>query len=392
MSLDENTAIQVSHVSKTFKLPHEKTTSIKSAVVNFYKRKKSFDEQNVLKDVSFEVKKGEFFGIVGRNGSGKSTLLKILAGIYIPTRGSVQINGKLTPFIELGVGFNMDLSGRENTFLNGALLGFSRTEMQAMYEDIVSFAELEGFMDQKLKNYSSGMQVRLAFSIAIRAKSEVLLIDEVLAVGDASFQQKCYEVFADLKKRGTTIILVTHDMSAVLRFCDRAVHLNKGRVEQIGQPKEVSDSYLQVNFEEKRPSGTADEDLHEKKELAATIERVKLSNSKLKPGDQMRVDIDFKSKKNTPIHFGFQIFNASGVYCFGTNTNVANKKPLTAETGSIAFSFDADLVPGTYNITVATMNENATQIIEYKTNAASFRVENSTQIEGVALLKNKWEL
>jgi ABC-2 type transport system ATP-binding protein len=171
----DEVAIKVEKVSKTFKLPHEKNTSIKSAVVNFYRRKRSFEAQEVLKNVSFEIKKGEFFGIVGRNGSGKSTLLKMLAGIYIPTDGEIHVKGKLTPFIELGVGFNPELTGRENVFLNGALLGFNRSEMQAMYDDIVSFAELERFMDQKLKNYSSGMQVRLAFSIAIRANTDILL-------------------------------------------------------------------------------------------------------------------------------------------------------------------------------------------------------------------------
>src|SRR5690606_31573026 len=157
-----------------------------------FRGKRTYEKQQVLKNISFEIKKGEFVGIVGRNGSGKSTLLKLLAGIYSPDKGSIEVNGKLVPFIELGVGFNPELTGRENVFLNGALLGFNRKEMQAMYKDIVEFAELERFMDQKLKNYSSGMQVRLAFSIAIRAQSDILLIDEVLAVGDAAFQQKCY--------------------------------------------------------------------------------------------------------------------------------------------------------------------------------------------------------
>src|SRR6185312_8467854 len=186
------------------------------------------ETQHALKDISFEVKKGEFFGIVGRNGSGKSTMLKILAGIYQPTKGGVQKSGKLVPFIELGVGFNPELSGRENVFLNGALLGFSRKEIAAMYDEIVAFAELEKFMDQKLKNYSSGMQVRLAFSIAIRAKSDILLIDEVLAVGDASFQQKCFDYFYKLKQDKRTVVFVSHDMGAVERFCDRAVLIDNG--------------------------------------------------------------------------------------------------------------------------------------------------------------------
>ena len=186
--MSDEIAIKVENISKTFKLPHEKTNSIKGAFVNFYRRNRTYEKQEVLKDISFEVKEGEFFGIVGRNGSGKSTLLKMLAGIYSPSKGSITINGKLTPFIELGVGFSPELTGRENVYLNGSLLGFNRQEMDEMYDEIVEFAELEKFMDQKLKNYSSGMQVRLAFSIAIRVKSDILVLDEVLAVGDEAFQ------------------------------------------------------------------------------------------------------------------------------------------------------------------------------------------------------------
>jgi ABC-2 type transport system ATP-binding protein len=246
--MSDNIAIKVVGVNKSFKLPHEKVSSIKSAVINFYKRKRTFEKQEVLKDISFEIKKGEFFGIVGRNGSGKSTLLKLLAGIYIPDSGQIHINGKLTPFIELGVGFSPELTGRENVFLNGALLGFSRREMDSKYEDIVKFAELERFMDQKLKNYSSGMQVRLAFSIAIRANTDILILDEVLAVGDASFQQKCYDYFNELKKQRKTVVLVTHDMSAISRFCDRALYIANGREEYIGSTREVSDMYLEANY------------------------------------------------------------------------------------------------------------------------------------------------
>ena len=180
-------ALRVNNLHKSFRLPYENQNSIKGKLINF--RRRGYETQKVLKGVSFEVNKGDFFGIVGRNGSGKSTLLKLLAGIYTPNKGSVEVNGKLTPFIELGVGFNPELSGRDNVFLNGALLGFTRSEMEEKYDDIVAFAELERFMDQKLKNYSSGMQVRLAFSIAIRADADILVLDEVLAVGDEAFQQ-----------------------------------------------------------------------------------------------------------------------------------------------------------------------------------------------------------
>lgn len=184
----DDIALKIEGLHKEFKLPHERRNSLKERVLHLGS-KATYERLHALKDISFEVKRGEFFGIVGRNGSGKSTLLKIIGGIYQPTRGLVRVNGTLTPFIELGIGFNPELTGRENIFLNGAILGLTHKEIQARYDEIVAFAELDKFMDQKLKNYSSGMQVRLAFSIAIQAHNDILLIDEVLAVGDAAFQR-----------------------------------------------------------------------------------------------------------------------------------------------------------------------------------------------------------
>jgi ABC-2 type transport system ATP-binding protein len=245
----DDIAIKVSNVSKSFKLPHEKSNSIKSSLINFRKKQTGYETQQVLKNISFEVKKGEFFGIVGRNGSGKSTLLKIISQIYSPDSGEVTVNGRLTPFIELGVGFNPELSGRDNIFLNGALLGFSRKQMDAMYDDIVAFAELERFMDQKLKNYSSGMQVRLAFSIAIKAESDILVLDEVLAVGDESFQRKCFDYFGSLKKRKKTVVLVTHDMAAVERFCTRAMLVEAGKISEVGKSSHVAQKYRSLFVE-----------------------------------------------------------------------------------------------------------------------------------------------
>lgn len=239
---EDDVAISIEHVGKTFRLPHEKQTSLKGLFLSSF-RHKSYELQRALDDVNFEVKKGEFFGIVGRNGSGKSTLLKCIAGVYSPSKGQIKVNGSLVPFIELGVGFNPELTGRDNVFLNGALLGFSRRQMEKMYDDIVEFAELEKFMDQKLKNYSSGMQVRLAFSIAIRAQADILLLDEVLAVGDSSFQQKCFDYFAELKRSNKTVILVTHSMPMVERFCDRALLLDNGMIVNSGKSSKIASLY-----------------------------------------------------------------------------------------------------------------------------------------------------
>ena len=243
-------ALEVKNVSKSFRLPTEQASGIKQAFVNWTKGIKGYKEQHVLKDISFKVEKGDFFGIVGRNGSGKSTLLKIISQIYTPEKGTVKVNGTLIPFIELGVGFNPELTGRENIYLNGALLGFSKDEVSAMYDEIVEFAELEEFMDQKLKNYSSGMQVRLAFSIAIKAQGDILVLDEVLAVGDEAFQRKCDDFFSKIKKDKTkTVILVTHSMSSVRRYCNKAIMINQGGVASLGSIDEVVEAYTQLNLE-----------------------------------------------------------------------------------------------------------------------------------------------
>ena len=238
-------AIRVKHLHKSFKLPTERAWGLKQAIFNRLKGIKGFKEQKVLRGLDFEVKKGEFLGIVGRNGSGKSTLLKVLSGIYVPEKGDVEIYGTLVPFIELGVGFNPELTGRENIYLNGALLGFSNAEVDEMYDEIVEFAELKDFMDQKLKNYSSGMQVRLAFSIAIRARGDILILDEVLAVGDAAFQQKCNDYFASLHGN-QTVVLVTHSMDNVRRFCDRAILIENGKIKCEGDPEKVADEYMSL--------------------------------------------------------------------------------------------------------------------------------------------------
>ncbi len=223
--------IQVKNLSKSFVIPHQRHDSLVEYLSHPNRIfKPSGEKFTVLKDIDLDVYPGDFLGIMGRNGSGKSTLLKILAGIYSPTSGSVKVRGKMVPFLELGVGFNSELSGRENVFLNGIILGLSRSFLNEKYDEIVKFAELEKFMDMPLKNYSSGMQVRLAFSIAIMADADIYILDEVLAVGDIEFQKKCFNIFREYKKRKKTIILVTHSSASVKDFCNRAAFLKDGRL------------------------------------------------------------------------------------------------------------------------------------------------------------------
>ena len=237
----------VDSVSKTFQIPREQVHTLKERALHPFRRM-GHDDLRALRDVSFAVEPGEFFGIVGRNGSGKSTLLKCLAGIYRTDRGRIYVSGRMSTFIELGVGFNMDLAAYDNVLLNATMLGLSQRETRARYDRIVDFAELREFADLKLKNYSSGMLVRLAFSVMIQVDADILLIDEVLAVGDAAFQQKCYDEFARIRRSGTTVLFVTHDMGAVQRFCDRALLLEHGRPVELGEPERVGDRYLQLNF------------------------------------------------------------------------------------------------------------------------------------------------
>jgi ABC-type polysaccharide/polyol phosphate transport system ATPase subunit len=240
-------ALAVQGIKKTFKIPEERSHTLKERALHPLRRSRE-EEFQALKELSFSVAPGEFFGIVGRNGSGKSTLLKCLAGIYRTDEGRIWRNGRMSTFIELGVGFNPDLAAYDNVALNGIMLGLSPREARSRYDKVIEFAELEEFQELKLKNYSSGMHVRLAFSVAIQVDAEILLIDEVLAVGDAAFQQKCFDVFIRMREEGRTIIFVTHDMGAVTRFCHRAMLLERGEMVMIGDPTEVADRYLELAF------------------------------------------------------------------------------------------------------------------------------------------------
>lgn len=318
-------SITVRNISKEFRPPSQKADSIKTMFTTIFKKrdKHSGKGQRALRDVSFEVKKGEFFGIIGRNGSGKSTMLKMLAGIYQPTKGRLEVKGKLVPFIELGVGFNPELTGRQNVYLNGAMLGFSEKEVADQYDDIVSFAELGKFMDQKLKNYSSGMQVRLAFSMAVRAKADILLIDEVLAVGDADFQRKCFNYFSQLRKEQTTVIFVSHNMDAIREYCDRAMLIEKNEVLAIGPTDAIAEKYLKLFTTDQvsdRQAAQGEQDRWGTKDIRISDIRVKVESN------EILITETFKSKSDVvnPV-IGIRIRDASGKDITGTNTKIENK-------------------------------------------------------------------
>jgi ABC-2 type transport system ATP-binding protein len=359
-------AVSVEQVSKTFRLPHEQHRSLKSLFIHGLRSGRTYERQQVLDDISFEIDKGEFFGIVGRNGSGKSTLLKLLAGIYTPDSGAVHVNGRLTPFIELGVGFNLELTGRDNVYLNGALLGFTRKEMGRMYDGIVEFAGLERFMDQKLKNYSSGMQVRLAFSIAIRAESDILLIDEVLAVGDENFQRKCYQYFSEVKKRGTTVVFVSHDMGAVRDFCTRAILIHDGEMVAEGNGGVVASKYSELNLDVVE-QGDADEQQDLVRRFGngdARIEKVWTGSDEPKhsytPSEQIQVNIRISVGKDlsNPV-VGMILQDDQDRVVFATNTTEL-ATPIgdlrAGETVTAAFTIDNIYPNGKYHVSCAIAN------------------------------------
>lgn len=379
--MSNNTAISVKNVSKNFKLPHEKADSVKSLFVNpLNNNRKKVEVQHALHNISFEIKKGEFFGIVGRNGSGKSTLLKIIAGIYQPSNGSVITDGKIVPFIELGVGFNPELSGRENVYLNGALLGFSEKEVDKKYSAIVDFAELDRFMDQKLKNYSSGMQVRLAFSVAtILAESDILLIDEVLAVGDADFQRKCFEYFKKLKKDKKTVIFVSHDMLAVREYCDRAVLIDEGKIIEQGKASGVASAYAKLFMSD---------DLSPKPERSnkkrwgsndIMLGKVTFDKNRYCPTDKyIKIETGYGVVKDTlnPI-FGVLIKNSSGLVLMGTNTRLQYIETgvfKANDTGSIKWEIPNIFNDGKYTIDVAIIHEDTITQYDWWEDASSFTV------------------
>lgn len=404
-------AVLVDGVDKVFKIPHEKHSTLKQAALNIF-NKKVYQKFEALDNVSFKVKKGEFFGIVGRNGCGKSTLLKIIAGIYEPTKGNIKIKGRISPFLELGVGFNPELTARENVFLNGALLGLSRAEIARMFGEIIRFAELEEFVDMKLKNFSSGMQVRLAFSVAIRAHAEILLIDEVLAVGDANFQEKCIKKFKKFKSEKKTILFVTHSMELVEKFCDRALLLNKGKVICLADPKKVAHSYNMINVEGKEKeinnenSGLENEEKGDKRmgDGGARTEKtwVETKHGKKKNvfsqekerNIVIKTKIKFYENIQSPI-FGITIKNQMGQEMFVTNTLWKKIKTGNYKKNQeviVSYEIENLLIKGDYSISPAIANKNGKHFYDWNESSHVFSIVSQNETGGMIVLDHDIEI
>ena len=383
--------VEISKLTKSFKIPLEASSGVKQQLINIIKGRKGYRVFTPLKDISFTINEGDFFGIVGRNGSGKSTLLKTIAGIYTPNSGNVKVHGSLVPFIELGVGFNPELTGRENIFLNGALLGFSHEEMESMYSAIVEFAELEDFMEERLKNYSSGMQVRLAFSIAIRAHADILLLDEVLAVGDEAFQKKCYSYFDKLKREKRTVILVTHDMAAVERFCTKAAFIEDGHVKMIGKPYRIAAAYSRSNSQNYDQTTGLNGD----NEGAAPFKIVlRGTDGKEKTmydfEETMTVDLSWQQKGVK--HVGVAIFRENGEYVYGPNTY--QEKTSAIKDRTARYTVKLNLNEGRYFIKAGLMGANDTKVIAFIEEGPFFSVQRDYRHGrwgGVTKLDHTWK-
>jgi ABC-type polysaccharide/polyol phosphate transport system ATPase subunit len=415
------TAIELADVSKVYRrYSGRHFATLKSALLqrSILRDLEPDETFPALKNVSFAVAEGSTFGVIGRNGSGKSTALKLVAGITKPTSGAVRVRGRISALIELGAGFHPEISGRENVFINGIMLGLTKQEIQARFDEIVDFAELREFIDAPVKTYSSGMYMRLGFAVAIHVDPDVLLVDEVLAVGDEAFTHKCLDKFAEFKRRGKTILLVTHSLSVVERFCDDAVWLDEGVVKAQGDPRRVVDAYLTAveKTEEQQlaatthkaveaaaPESTAPADMFQAGEGRWGSREVEIAEVALVDGRGQRsfvfhsgepMSIRLKVHASAPTDdfvFGVGLFNAGGVCCYGTNTYVEEMNPdhLSGE-AEVTFAIDSlDLVEGTYKLDVAVHKRDGAPY-DYHRLLYTFRVNSRMHDIGIYRPQHRW--
>ncbi len=406
--------IEVDHVSRIYQkyAAKHRFQTFKSALVkgDLFRALRPDELVTALDDVTLSVERGQTFGVIGENGSGKSTLLKVIAGIAKPTTGEVRTQGKISALIELGAGFHPEITGRENIFINGIMLGLTKKEISAKFDEIVEFAELEGFIDAPVKTYSSGMYMRLGFAIAINVNPDILLIDEVLAVGDAAFVPRCLDRIDDFRRRKKTILFVSHDLNTVGRICDRVGWLKNGRVQMIGESKRVVDTYLQDVAEKQERSferrqqgpvaGSADQDRRENRWGKREIElsRVVLKNTRgeekhvFSPEDGMLIEMDVVAHEPADdFAFGIGVFNSQGVCCYGTNTILEDYEAVSIRgEGKAVCRIDRlDLVNGTYYLDVAVHKRDGYPY-DYHRNMYSFLVSSPNKDVGVGRLHHTW--
>lgn len=416
-------AIEVKNITKKFKVYLDKGRTIKERIL--FKNRRSYEERMVLKGISFEVKKGEAIGLIGHNGCGKSTTLKLLTKIMYPDNGSIEMRGRVSSLIELGAGFHPDMSGRQNIYTNASIFGLTRKEIDARLDDIIAFSELEEFIDNPVRTYSSGMYMRLAFSVAINVDADILLIDEILAVGDANFQAKCFNKLREIKTEGTTIVIVSHSLGQIEQICERSIWIQDGSIRLEGSPRDVHPEYMdfmgqkrQVTIDKEEAKKNlvlkknAEEDQievdKESKEQLKTknhlenrdvqIQNVSISdihgNGKnvFMTGDTVKIKIDYKvNREARDACFGIGIFRSDGIHCYGTNTRVdrISRFKLTND-GYVILEFVNELLPGEYFVDIAVESEYGVYS-EYCKKICSFITYTEKEDIGISRLHHKWD-
>lgn len=425
---DSNNAIEVSGVTKKFKVYYDKGSELKEKIL-FWKRNK-YENRTVLDNISFTVKKGEAIGLVGKNGCGKSTTLKLLTKIIYPDEGNIEMCGRVSSLIELGAGFHPDMTGRENIYTNASIFGLGKKEIDKRLEDIIAFSELHEFIDSPVRTYSSGMYMRLAFSVAINVDADILLIDEILAVGDANFQAKCFNKLREIKAKGTTIVIVSHSLGQIEQICDRSIWIKDGKIQMEGTPKNVHLEYLEYMNQERmdeaekeriRLEAKAAKERQEAEKRAeeqrkkeeeerekrrrygskdATFTDIKILDKDGNPaeifrtGESMLLDLNYKvDKKVSDAVFGFGIFRSDGLWCYGTNTRIDRLENFDIEKdGNYKVLLDSImLIPGQYWVDI-TIEWGEGNPVDYYRQALEFEVISNVQDVGVLRMPHKWEL
>ena len=441
IGMDKENAIEVKNITKDFKVYYDKGSELKEKML-FWKRNR-YEKRHVLKGISFTVKKGEAIGLVGKNGCGKSTTLKMLTKIIYPDTGSIEMCGRVSSLLELGAGFHPDMSGRENIYLNAAIFGLTKKEIDKKIDEIIKFSELEDFIENPVRTYSSGMYMRLAFAVAINVEADILLIDEILAVGDISFQKKCFEKLKEIKRAGTSIVIVSHSLDQIEKICDRCIWIENGIIKEVGHSKKISEDYL-IDMESKRLERFQEEyyseietiDKNEEKESVVQVENTKLENiglnEEIKQLSKNLLKIKRKEILDRKVYFSemyitdiegkeklsfetgddiivyikyrvdcehaegsicFLVYRDDGVYCFGTNTYFENKQILNLKEYSILKITlkHIELLSGKYFFCIGLNNEEAVTY-DYLENAACIHIFSNKGDLGVARITSEWDL
>lgn len=406
---NEKNAIEVNGVSKYFKVYYDKGSQLKERVL--FRKRNAYENRIVLDNITFSIKKGEAVGLVGKNGCGKSTTLKLLTKIIYPNSGTIEMCGRVSSLIELGAGFHPDMTGRENIYTNASIFGLNKKEIDDRLDDIIAFSELEEFIDNPVRTYSSGMYMRLAFSVAINVNADILLIDEILAVGDANFQAKCFNKLREIKAQGTTIVIVSHSLGQIEQICDRSIWIRDGKIRQDGKPKDVHLEYLDYMNTERMEQAEKDRQRHEAEErekartkrygsMDCKFTDIRLLDSSgaeqktFRTGEDMRLELHYTCvKKLTDAVFGFGIFRSDGLWVYGTNTRIDHKDNFDIERdGSYIVDLkDVMLIPGQYwfDITIEFGEGNP---VDYYKEAIRFEVVSKVSDVGVCRVEHDWTL